>query len=484
MREKLLSMKQIFYSFLLICLCFTFVSSGYLSWFYHLIEILPNPQSADQASEVFGYLFQAAGIAVFSALAGRFRTIRDSASFLCIILLYMICLIPSVLSQSVTVSLVCGFAMNLFCGIISACYIYTLTIMTDSAMTAQVFGSAYGLSTIITWLASEKHNMLQEDYVLIIYALMAALGVMVYDKCVKRGEETDGLSQLTVHLFKGQSPDNQRAKDIQREEGLSEGHGSLILTAAFTVIMLSFVKSLGFIFPASDISSGISLELSRIFYGVSLIIAGYISDKNRQIGAIFCISSLVLPFIMLVLGRENMPQIILWSMNYFFFGFFTIFRVILFCDLANKTNLYYLAAGGLLTGRIGDAVGTYTYIYLKDNVPILIIVAGTLFVLTMFVFFRLYNMLYLAEPETVILPPQISEEERFELFCKKYDCTLREREILRLITKERTNSEIAKDLFISESTVKFHVRNLLRKTNCGNRVDLIRLFQLSEFEDE
>ena len=47
---------------------------------------------------------------------------------------------------------------------------------------------------------------------------------------------------------------------------------------------------------------------------------------------------------------------------------------------------------------------------------------------------------------------------------------------MRLILGGNTNKEIAEKLFISENTVKFHVRNLLRKTDCKKRSELLSLF--------
>ena len=52
--------------------------------------------------------------------------------------------------------------------------------------------------------------------------------------------------------------------------------------------------------------------------------------------------------------------------------------------------------------------------------------------------------------------------------------TDREREILRLITKENSNKQIAEKLFISERTVETHRKNIFRKTNTNSLVGLIK----------
>lgn len=52
--------------------------------------------------------------------------------------------------------------------------------------------------------------------------------------------------------------------------------------------------------------------------------------------------------------------------------------------------------------------------------------------------------------------------------------TDREREILKLISQEYTNKDIAEELFISERTVETHRKNIFRKTGTNNMVGLIK----------
>lgn len=52
--------------------------------------------------------------------------------------------------------------------------------------------------------------------------------------------------------------------------------------------------------------------------------------------------------------------------------------------------------------------------------------------------------------------------------------TEREREILKLISKEYTNKMIAEELFISERTVETHRKNIFRKTKTTSLVGLIK----------
>ena len=54
----------------------------------------------------------------------------------------------------------------------------------------------------------------------------------------------------------------------------------------------------------------------------------------------------------------------------------------------------------------------------------------------------------------------------------KLDLSDRELEVLREVTRNRTNEEIAESLQISLHTVKRHIENLLSKTGFRNRIDL------------
>ena len=55
---------------------------------------------------------------------------------------------------------------------------------------------------------------------------------------------------------------------------------------------------------------------------------------------------------------------------------------------------------------------------------------------------------------------------------EKVDLTERELEVLRELTINRTNEEIAEKMGISENTVRRHIQNLLEKTGYKNRIDL------------
>jgi DNA-binding NarL/FixJ family response regulator len=57
--------------------------------------------------------------------------------------------------------------------------------------------------------------------------------------------------------------------------------------------------------------------------------------------------------------------------------------------------------------------------------------------------------------------------------------TRREREILRLVAEGHSNAELARMLWVTEQTVKFHLSNVYRKLDVSNRTEASRWAQLN-----
>jgi DNA-binding NarL/FixJ family response regulator len=58
------------------------------------------------------------------------------------------------------------------------------------------------------------------------------------------------------------------------------------------------------------------------------------------------------------------------------------------------------------------------------------------------------------------------------------DLTKREREILQLVAEGYSNAQLARMLWVTEQTVKFHLSNVYRKLNVSNRTEAARWAQL------
>lgn len=432
---------------LIIALCFLWTATEYLTWMYHLLDFTES-STVDWLTEVIGYLFQATGLFLFSIALKHNRNFfsKKSAFIACIGADFAFISLSALANQLLSI-LIFGYLMNLFHGIIAGFYLTLLATQVEQKYRSIVFGGAYAASSIASWLISlpNHSSFLRSGYALIMYGIFICItiGMIIVEK------ELTPLEKITF-----------------TEETTST---ATIALAGLTVVLVSLTRGIGFYFPMADISKGISLEFSRAFYALGLILAGIVGDRSRKYGAVSCLAALFFPFAMIALSSEVGISMVLWILGYCLFGFLAVFRVVLFSDIARmKEDFLYMAGFGLMFGRLGDAAGNLTGIILNDKLIPLVIAASICFVVTYVVFFILYNKLYMPVPQ-----PMPSQEERLLEFIQKHALSSREIEVLNLIIEGASNSEISAKLFISENTVKFHVRNILKKTGCSNRTELL-----------
>ena len=434
-----------------IAICFAMTSAVYLSWVYHLMA-----WTGDGATEwltmVAGYYFQAAGLGLFIRMRRRARG-NMLLAFRAAVVIFLAVSLPAISGTSLAGTLIFGFLMNTLCGVIAGFYLNALAVLTDASRQGGVFGGGYGLSTAAVWALSliGGGSFMRSSSVWFAYAALGCLALLLAWKLPLPEASPDA---------EGKAPEENAPR--------------LLPFLCVTVLLLSLVKNLGFSFPSADLAAGVHLELSRVFYAAGLIAAGLLSDKNRRYGAVCTLAALAMPFLLLALTGERVPAFICWSLGYFFFGFFSVFRVLLFLDLAAQKQKWHLAPLGLLVGRLGDALGTGICLLLGESRIALTVITALLFMLTLALFFHLYQQMY--QPEAI---RQKSEQEVFETFSLHHDLSAREREVLRQVIAERSNAEIAEALFVSESTVKYHVHNLLRKTGCKTRMELIEKYAVA-----
>lgn len=72
----------------------------------------------------------------------------------------------------------------------------------------------------------------------------------------------------------------------------------------------------------------------------------------------------------------------------------------------------------------------------------------------------------------VLLPAAVTKERMEETLVKQYNLTVREFEVVYLLMMGYSNDRIGQMLYVSTSTVKFHIGNILRKMDGKNRHDI------------
>jgi len=80
-------------------------------------------------------------------------------------------------------------------------------------------------------------------------------------------------------------------------------------------------------------------------------------------------------------------------------------------------------------------------------------------------------------PHIMVLIEGIIEKHRinFEKIKQTFNLTRRELEVLNLICEGCANREISERLFVSEYTIKDHIKNIMRKMNVNSRSEVIFL---------
>lgn len=432
-----------------VAMCFGLTSAVYLSWLDRLI-VYAGDTAADWLSMGTGYLLQAVGIGFVCLLLRRNPARSFQRDFTVSLLLFVAISAPVLISDSSAVVIGFGLTANSLCGVIAGFYLYVIGRYVDAEHRALVFGGGYAIATVVVGLLAliDRGGFLHSSGALLLhFPLSIVMSVMA--------------SRLGFLEAAGDAP-------------LSTDKPSPVATACVAVFLLSAVKNMGFSFPSTDISMGLLPELSRLPYAIGLAVAALAHYRSPKNGMVCTVATLIIPFIMLGLTSEPIPATICWGLDYLFAGFFSVFRVLLFLTIAEQSRQIALAPLGLLMGRLGDVAGTCVGLALAGNKIVLIAVTAVVFFPTVRLFYRLYQRLY--EPQTI---QQRSEHEVFEAFCLQNDLSSREREVLRMVIDNRSNGEISEALFISESTVKYHVRNVLQKTGCKNRGELQKKYALA-----
>lgn len=432
--------------------CFQLASTGWLSWMRHVMSLV-GPQQTEALTLVLGYAVQSLGIAMFVTLAQTMPSSRQERLALALTVSYTILVAPATLTGGIVPTLAFGYLANAVCGALMAYYLIRLALVVDANRLGTTFGCAYGASTVLSWLLSALGGGLLTEGIPCLLVCLTLTVLSILAICVEaRDDDTD---------------------DAKGQE-LPEPEKHLLVLVFVTIAMVSLVKNAGYGFPAEDLAGSVNLELSRLLYGIGLVIAGIVTDYDRRVGITLCAASLALPFLNLSLLGAGAPPIMLWSLEYLLFGFFTVFRVTLASSEAVRGSHAWLAAAGMLFGRLGDAMGTGVTLWLSSMPLVHVAVTTMAFAVSMTLVFMLEQRLYGNTTREDDASP--GDRDPLAEFCVAHGLSAREREVLPLLVAGKTNAEIATELFVTERTVKYHVHNIMEKTGCKSRLEVTDRF--------
>lgn len=76
-----------------------------------------------------------------------------------------------------------------------------------------------------------------------------------------------------------------------------------------------------------------------------------------------------------------------------------------------------------------------------------------------------------------ISPLDDADYSKFYLFCKEYQLTTREQDVLKLLLDDMNNTQISEVLCISVGTTKAHIHNVFAKVDVKRRGDLMQIYE-------
>ena len=447
---------------LFICLSFLFGTTGFLSWSQNLRN-LAEPSLVDYVSMAFTYLAQAAGVGAYMLAVRKAGGKQLRPLVFAAMVLLVVTIVPATLLANLPLVIAFGLLANLFIGVIQGFYALILCLLVDRDRRGTVFGCAYGVSTLLTWLLS-----LLGDGALTTGA-PSVVCCCVMAVC----------TAMLMHRLPDEPQSYGSAKESAKPPEISASNTGTFAIMCVAIVLACLVNNACFAFPASDLDLLANLELVRILYGVGLVIVGVASDKNRRIALGACSISLVMPFCLLALSGADAPATVLWLLGYLLSSIYALFSILLASDYAEDVGRPYLACLGMMLRQVGLSLGSALSLALASKLQVLIGVTAVLLVVTAAIFYLLDQRLFQHKVEVAVESPEELERKRFERFSAAYGLSAREREVLPQLISGKTNAEIATDLFVTERTVKFHVHNIMKKTGCANRLEVTDLFNAS-----
>ena len=156
------------------------------------------------------------------------------------------------------------------------------------------------------------------------------------------------------------------------------------------------------------------------------------------------------------------------SLVYTLFACFLLIKTVTMAFLHRKNKIRLVLGIALFVSAQNAALLFYDHSIYLVLIFIFLFFAGTSFIPV----FLKFNM----EPQ--IHAKEIPQEKlSFETFCRKYEISPREKEIINEICNGLTNQQIADKLFISLQTVKDHTHRIYGKTLATSRMQLMKMVQ-------
>jgi DNA-binding CsgD family transcriptional regulator/MFS family permease len=364
-------------------------------------------------------------------------------------------------------------------GIIGGAAYYSVYLYIPSRLRGRVVGFGLLYGTLMQYFIEviRNYNALMFVYFYLAAYILAAAGLFFLLHSLSRGKWGPAVISTGSEFAAQKEPSSIKP---------------LFIVLIITIALLSYMSAIyEGIFQVYDMGIKSNYELlllknTRLFYCISLAAAGLLADlKGRPVISGITVSVLVILILDLFLLKYTSIKFLNWIILFLGAGFLTIFVTLSFLDTAERTkNPALWAGGGRLIKHFIMSFGTLSSVILfKGSESVfLIVLAQYLILLVLFIFLmlKLYKADFLSQTELITepspspeLPPVKTTYPLLSNFNDEYGLTARENQILSCILSGAQIKDIARECYVTERTVKFHIGNILKKTGAKNQKELI-----------
>lgn len=356
-----------------------------------------------------------------------------------------------------------GCILFVVLGIFGGLVHYRMSIVIDDKKhLSRSIGIAYALGILLQFI---NNNLMVNDMVESVF-LAVSLAVLV----ILLIKTEDYILLEDVNSINRKAAEEHRGYKI-RSPLIAE------ITIIGTVILMSCIFSLLNV-SVTYVHAGGSVDIGqwpRLFLAISGVTAGFLYDINERKYMkliMYCITMLsVISVIITEFGDSFLIGLIVFYLSA---GFFVVFFTTTFIELSYQLKYPQLWAG------FGRAVNNVCAV-LTSGLSMLLLSRGGMFIvivaLVLFVLISVLLFIYSKQFEVYNEKYEVSDEERFNLFCDTFSITEREREVLAaLLVSDENVQDIATKLLISRAALYRHIANLNSKTNTKSRIGLLQFY--------
>lgn len=434
----------------IVALLFSYTGSAYLGNYSRLIQLV-NAQYAELIMMRIGYFLQALGMFLYSYIfSKKYKTIpfiNSAYSNIIVIFLSVIPMCFMQLSTNIVVITVASFIFNIITGMIFQIYLIQLANNVKNSSLGLCFGIAYGFGSLFTFLVTyfDGGVFMESPIMALIYIIMVTISSLLL---------------LNAKNIKEKQPIPLKSKERKY---------FVLLSAC--IILATIVVALGDgIYNFGRWASEADIRIVRAFYAFGLVFSGFIYDRSRRLGIILTIAFLSYYIISSFLLNNVISSSIMMSLGYFFMSFLSQYRYLSISDIAEEHPQFLPWVGyGLMISRVAEGITALLMMEFPLSLTMHVVVTLLFYSPLVILAAITDNIKYSSNNQT--------ETQHIAKLCEKYSLTSREQEICELILQNATDDEISSKLFISKPTVRFHISNILKKTNTKSRVEIRRLFE-------